>query len=61
MLTKCADTIDLEGKVHGQMKRCGESREIRRVFTKAVRACETWEEAVQLTRKTLLKYLGGGT
>lgn len=58
MLSKCTDTIDLEGKVHGQMKNKGMSKEVRVAFTKTIRECKTWGEAVQLTRTVLDKLMG---
>jgi len=49
-ISKCEDTIDIEGKVHGQMKRkLFPSKPARRGFTNAIRQASNWKEAINIT------------
>ena len=50
-LSKCGDTFDVEGKVHGQMKDRFYAKQVRRDFTAAVQSCQTWDEVIATTRQ----------
>jgi len=56
-LSNCEDAWDIEGKVHGQMKNRLFPKKIRQEFTKAVQACATWEQVLQVVQEwvTVLK------
>ncbi len=50
-LSKCVDTWDVEGKVHGQMKERLMPRSVRREFTRDVQRCKTWAEVIAVTQE----------
>ncbi len=50
-LSKCDDTWDVEGKVHGQMKQHFLEKSIRREFTREVQSCKSWYDVIETTRR----------
>lgn len=50
-LSKCGDTIDIEGKVHGQMKQHCFNKKLRQEFTQAIREGKTWADAIRITQE----------